>query len=306
MFTQLYLGPDHLLLVRSSRFEERYQRFYFKDMQALILTGLPNRTWLQASLGVLAGSIFLLALTVVPNPAWRGLLGVVGAFPAAIALADYLRGPRCRMLIKTPVSNEFLPPVSRLTVAQFVISRLKPAVEQVQQGVWNSEMTPASGPPVMVPPPLDPAPANRLLPAVFGLVSLDAIIYVAARLTQRNELLLLLLYTVFTEIVLAIAALRRRGADPRWILFSLTGVVAVCAMLDVVGGIGLIGFFAAVASEDRTAGTTNTAKFLTLSYPQAFMWWGFGWRAAIAVCAWASYFLEIKPTKPLGGPESIQ
>lgn len=306
LFTQLFLGPDHLMLVRSSRFEERYQRFYFKDIQALILTGLPNRTWLQASLGVLAGSIFLLALTVVPNPALRGLLGLVGVIPAAIALADYLRGPRCRMIVKTPVSNESLPPVSRLAVARLVISRLKPAVEQVQQGEWISEMTPASGPPALVPPPLTPAPADRLLPAVFGLVSLDAIIYVAARLTQRNEVLILLFYTVFTEIALAITALRRRGADPRWILFSLSGVVAVCATLDIVGGLGLFGLFISVANDDRAAGTSNTAKFLTLAYPQAFMWWGFGWRAAIAIFAWASYLLKIEPPKSLGGPESIQ
>src|SRR6267378_400668 len=112
-FTQLHLGPDHLLLVRCNRFEERYQRFYFKDIQALVVTGLPSRTWLQASLGVLAGTIFLLALTLVPNPVLRGVAAMFGVFPAVIALTDYFRGERCRMILKTAVSNEPLPPVSR-------------------------------------------------------------------------------------------------------------------------------------------------------------------------------------------------
>ena len=312
MFTQLFLGPDHLLLVRSSRFEERYQRFYFKDIQALVVTGLPSRTWLQASMGVLAGIIFLLALTVVPIAGWRALLGMIGVFPAVLALADYLRGERCSMILKTAVSNEPLPPVSRMSVARLVISRLKPAIEQTQQGEWTAEMTPASGMPVMAPRPLQLPPASRLVPAVFGLVSLDAMIYVAARLTRRNEILVLLLYTVLTEIVLAVAALRRRGDDPRWILFSLSGVIAVCAALDIVGGLGLFGFFAWVASEDRTAGTTNTARFLSLPYPQAVMWWGFGWRAVVAAAAWAAYFVRVRsagesPSTSLGGgPSSLQ
>ena len=305
MFTQLFLGPDHLLLVRSSRFEERYQRFFFKDIQALVVTGLPSRTWLQSSMGVLAGAIFLLALTLVPNPALRGLLGMLGVFPAVIALVDYFRGERCNMMLKTAVSNEPLPPVSRMFIAKLVISRLKPAIEQAQQGEWTPGMTPASGPPVMAPRPVNPAPAARLVTALFALVTLDALIYVAARLTRRNEVLILLLYTVFTEIVLAIASLRRRGDDPRWILFSLSGVVAVCAVLDIVFGLGLLGFFAFVATEDRTGGTNNTAKFLQLSYPQAFLWWGFGWRAVVAVVAWAAYFFKVDVAAE-GGQTSFQ
>src|SRR5882724_5200603 len=106
LFTQLFLAPDHLLLVRSSRFEERYQRFYFKDIQALVVTGLPSRTWLQASLSILAAAIFLLALTVIPIAGWRVLVGMIGVIPAVIAFADYIRGERCSMILKTAVSNE--------------------------------------------------------------------------------------------------------------------------------------------------------------------------------------------------------
>src|SRR5262249_28548781 len=113
MFTQLFVGPDHLLLVRSNRFEERYQRFYFKDIQALVVTGLRSRTCLQASLGVLAVTIFLLAATLIPIVGWRIVAGMIGIIPAAIGLVDYFRGERCRMMLKTPVSHEALPPVSR-------------------------------------------------------------------------------------------------------------------------------------------------------------------------------------------------
>ena len=204
-FTQLFLGPDHLLLMHSSRFEERYQRFFYKDIQALVVTALPNRTWMQVSLGVLSAALFLVAATLISIAGWRVVLGMVAVIPALVALVDYFRGQRCRMILKTPVSNETLPAVSRMSTAALVISRLKPAIELVQQGEWTAEMTPASGPPVMAPAVRGAVPANRLILGLFTLVTINAGIFAAARLSKRNEFALLLVYSVFTEIVLGIA-----------------------------------------------------------------------------------------------------
>jgi hypothetical protein len=309
-YTQLFVGPDHLLLVRSNRFEERYQRFFFKDIQALVVTGVPSRTWLQASLGVLAGAITLLALTTIRIAAWRVLAGMVGVIPAVIALIDYFRGERCGMIVKTAASNEPLPPVSRMSTARLVIARLKPAIEQMQRGEWTSEMRPASGPPVMAPRPLKLPPANRLLPALFGLVSVDALIYLIARLTHRDELLFVLINMITAEIVLSIAVIRRRGDDPRWLLFALAGAIAVCAFVDILSGMGLFGFFGYVSSEDQRTGAKNATRFMQLSWTQSVMWWGMGWRAAIATLAWIQFFLSPRPKADpppdsLGGAPSL-
>ena len=300
MFTQLFLAPDHLMLVRSNRFEERYQRFYFKDIQALVVTALPSRSWLQASMAVLAGTIFLLALTVVQNPAWRALLGMFGVLPATIGLVDYFRGQRCRMILKTAVSNEPLPAVSRMPAARLVISRLKPPIEQAQQGEWTPEMAPVTGPPVMAPTPPHVAPANRLLPALFALVSLDAIIYIVAKYSGRNELFYMLAYSVLTEIVIAIAALKRRGGDPRWVLYSLSGVVIACGALDIIGGIATLLYVGWTIGNARTTGGVGGFTALNGFYPQVFFWWAFGWRAAIAAAGWLSYFFKIEPVPATG------
>ena len=302
MFTQLFLAPDHLLLVRSNRFEERYQRFYFKDVQALVVTGLPSRTWLQAAMGVLAGAIFLLALTLVPNPAWRAVLGMLGVFPAVIGLVDYFRGERCRMILKTAVSNEPLPPVSRMPIARSVIARLKPLVEQQQLGEWNPEMVPASGPPVLAPAPMVVAPANRLMLGLLALLSIDALILLGVRLTHRNELLVVLVYSVATEIILAITALRRRGGDPRWVLYSLAGVALACAAVDLVGGAGLLVFYGWSLNDARVHGTIGTTKPMEMFYPNALIWWALGWRAAVAAAGWLSlsFKIEAAPETPEG------
>ena len=307
MFTQLFVAADHLLLVRSNRFEERYQRFYFKDIQALVVTGLPGRAWLQASMGALAAGIFLVALTVVPNPAWRAVLGMLGVFPAVAGLVDFFRGERCRMILKTAVSNEPLPPVSRMPVARSVIARLKPLVEQQQQGEWTLEMLPASGPPVMAPAPLAVAPANRLVLGLFALLSIDALILLAARLTHRDELLWVLAYAMLTEIVMAITALRRRGGDPRWVLYSLSGVAIACAAVDLVGGAALLAFYGWSLNDARVNGTVAAAKPVESFYPQAFLWWSFGWRAVTAAAGWLSLTFQIEAVKPGGdGPSILQ
>ncbi|HEY3741989.1 MAG TPA: hypothetical protein VGL53_19190 [Bryobacteraceae bacterium] len=307
-YSQLFLGPDHLLLVRSNRFEERYQRFYFKDIQALVVTGIPSRTWMQSSLGILAAAMILLALTTIANPAWRILLGMFGVFPAIIAFADFIRGDRCGMIVKTPASNERLSAVSRMSTARTVLAVMKPLVEQAQHGEWMPEMIPVSGPPVMAPPERPVIPATRLLPGLFGLVTLDAAVFLIARLTHRDELLVVVINMIFAEIVLALTALRRRGDDPRWLLYALCGAVVVCGCIDMLSGVGLFGFFGYVTSEDQRSGTTNAPRFMQLSYVQTVMWWGLGWRAVIAAVAWAQLTLAPRPesiTNPLdGGPPS--
>jgi len=39
----LWLGSDHLLLVRSTRFNEDYRRFYLADIEALVVQHRPAR-----------------------------------------------------------------------------------------------------------------------------------------------------------------------------------------------------------------------------------------------------------------------
>jgi hypothetical protein len=64
-FTQLWMAPDHILLVRSSRITERYQRFALSDIQAVVVTATPDRTVFQilAMLAAIAWGAFALLTT---------------------------------------------------------------------------------------------------------------------------------------------------------------------------------------------------------------------------------------------------
>src|SRR5579862_3831897 len=99
-FSQLWLAPDHLLLVTSSRFSETYQRFAFSDIQAIVVTESPDRTVPQIAAAALAILWTLAALTPASIFA-RGFFLATGAIAFAAVLVDLLRGPRCRCHLQT-------------------------------------------------------------------------------------------------------------------------------------------------------------------------------------------------------------
>jgi hypothetical protein len=159
----------------------------------------------------------------------------------------------------------------------------------------------------MAPRPVGVPPADRLVIGLLTLVTIDALICLAASIWHRNELMVLLMYTVFAEIVLAIATLRRRGGDPRWLLYSLSGVILVCAVIDILSGIGLFGFFAYVASDDQANRTQNSARFFQLAYPIYFMRWTVGWRLLVSATGWITFVWSrsTDSSPEMGGPPSL-
>src|SRR5580658_7114351 len=54
--SSVWAGPDHLLLVRGSRFREEYKRFYYRDVQAIAVARGP-RFHLSTRSGLLAALI---------------------------------------------------------------------------------------------------------------------------------------------------------------------------------------------------------------------------------------------------------
>ena len=51
--SSVWLGSDHLLLVKSSRFREEYKRFYFRDVQSIVTAASP-RFHISTRMGLIA------------------------------------------------------------------------------------------------------------------------------------------------------------------------------------------------------------------------------------------------------------
>jgi hypothetical protein len=79
-YTQLWLAPSHILLVKSARFTEQYQRFSLTDIQAIVITNLPDRTALQTAAAV-AAILWMLGYFAVSLVFAKWFFAVTGGFP---------------------------------------------------------------------------------------------------------------------------------------------------------------------------------------------------------------------------------
>jgi hypothetical protein len=153
----LWIGPDHLLSVRSYRLTEHYRRFYFRDIQALSMQVVktPGMAWIDWC--VAAAVLFLLFLFfATTSPFWITL-----TILAAIVYA-WIRARRatCTTWIQTAIGTERLPSLRRVRPATKALALIEARVLEAQSdlavaaAVPDSPQTVASEP---LPPPVSPA-----------------------------------------------------------------------------------------------------------------------------------------------------
>jgi hypothetical protein len=149
--SSVWLGDDHLLLVKSARFREEYKRYHLSDVQAIAVAQAPR--FHISTRAATIGCVWLVAMaaasarnaTVVSTPAgtstdygYSPLLGIVGLLLLiAWLVISGLYSCRCR--IYTAVSADELPSVYRTWTARRFLAKVGPKIEQVQgtiDGAW--------------------------------------------------------------------------------------------------------------------------------------------------------------------------
>jgi len=129
----LWLSVDHVLSVRRNPFSESYRRYYFADIQAIVLTELPN---LVAPYGYVAALLLIVttaALFYTRHPAW-------GIFSALVSLGTLLwswRSADCSCYVQTSVSSEMLPSLRQKVNAAKTLALLKTEIEKTQGAVGS-------------------------------------------------------------------------------------------------------------------------------------------------------------------------
>jgi hypothetical protein len=133
----LWMGADHLLLVKSLRFREEYKRFHLRDVQAIVVARAPRFHISTRSVGIAAlwwfVSVFMLRLFGFTVPFWIGAAVLVSAW--MIVSAAY----SCRCCILTAVSRDDLPSIYRTWTARRFLRKVEPRIAEVQgslQGDW--------------------------------------------------------------------------------------------------------------------------------------------------------------------------
>ncbi len=146
--SSLWLGRDHLLCLDSTGYTEEYKRFYFRDIQAVVLRRTSRQRILNIIFG--GGALFFTFLTLAvagPPGTWDSneLPGAIvllsgAAFFGALALVNTLKGPGCTCDLRTAVQTERLPSLNRLGRARWVLNRLRPLIEEAQGRLAPEEL----------------------------------------------------------------------------------------------------------------------------------------------------------------------
>lgn len=132
---RLYLGSDHLLYVCNERFSESYKRFYFRDIQALVLSQTARRNTFNIILLCLtAGTLFLswaVGATAGAAAGWwmAGLFLLIFGTPFVLNNA---LGPTCTCYVKTAVDNYEVTSLKRVRTAYRVFDDVNPLIIAAQ------------------------------------------------------------------------------------------------------------------------------------------------------------------------------
>jgi hypothetical protein len=248
----LWLGSDHLLQVRLYGFTETYERFYFRDIQAVIVR--LTHAWISWNfafgiLTLLAAALASTAASAAGRIAW----GSIAAAFLASFLAGLLRGPSCVAHLRTPLRQVELKSLRRARLARRVLARLRPLVEAAQ-GALDAESARArlhAGPPPVPAAPAAAAPAapgarpvrrdNGRAHEVLWLLLVADTALTAFQMSPGSDLLdagaLLLLAAQFGFAVAAVARQKDSDLDPGLRRFAWSVLGYLCAV--TVAGFGL-------------------------------------------------------------------
>lgn len=295
-FTQLWLAPDHILLLTSSRIAEEYKRFAFSDIQSIVVTELPSRVIAQVMM-ILAALAWMSLWFAVDSRFAKWALEITGVLALLVPIADIARGPRCRCYLHTRVSKERLVPVSRMKTAGSFLAAIRPLIEAVQGALPREAIAaieiPYSAPDEPPPPEIVSSP-GYLPEILFGTFLLNAVlIWASVKYPKLQDLSGVLINTLVAEALLIVAALvRRKGRDAR----VVTYVVIVLAVIGFGFDISTIartifGWYMTLIEKAKNGDKSLTVLTIFPNYGKGAII-ASAWRAIAGVVGLAAAFYE--------------
>jgi hypothetical protein len=131
----VWLGADHLLLVRSTRFREEYKRYQLRDIQAIVVAK-ASRFHISTRSAAIAALWMIAYVTTRGAESVTGIpfATIFGILAAALLLAWLVISAAfsCRCRIYTAVSGDELPSLYRTWTAHQFLSQVEPLIQQAQ------------------------------------------------------------------------------------------------------------------------------------------------------------------------------
>ena len=129
--SRIWLGTDHILHVMTRGYVENYRRFFFNDIQGIVVQRTQmGKVW-TAVWSVPLVFFALLAIFIDETPG--RIAFAIFAAPFALGLIVNLAlGSTCACYIRTAVQTERIPAVSRIRSAEKFIAQIEPHIVGLQ------------------------------------------------------------------------------------------------------------------------------------------------------------------------------
>ena len=155
-YLQLWKGPDHLLLVKETGCVEEYKRFYFRDIQAIVM--VRTFSFVVWALVLLLISLGFAGWAVNQHAAVRVVaLGFLTLSGIGL-LVHLIRGSTCVCWLQTGINKEKLIMFSRARQAHKFWVKIEPDIFAAQGSFSFEDMEAAARPTrpsvTVVPPPV--------------------------------------------------------------------------------------------------------------------------------------------------------
>jgi hypothetical protein len=329
-FSQVWLGEDHLLAVHSVRFVERYQRFFFADIQAIIIGDGPDRRGWQAA-ATLISILWMCFATITASSFARGFFIGTGLIGVAFVIRDVIRGPRRRCIVQTAVSRALLTAVNRRKTERKFLDTVAPLIAAAQTDIpiadrtapsslvtthadasdsgfsftqasgaarWPTSPLSLTGEPysptesAAQPPPLLAA-RSYLAEILFGILILDSALMwwsLGQYSMGLSRSVGYLLLIYFAELSLSAATLIHRTSRPSGIALALVGLTIPFTLVDAFTVSGAAGWFALMNSV-RLGSNRATLNSIWLS-PQGTLLFAVSWRVVLGLGGEAAVWLD--------------
>jgi hypothetical protein len=128
----LWLGEEFLVQVKLAFCRESYNRFYYNDIQALLLRRTSRGMIYSIVLGVIVALVSLIALSGINDVGGWIAFGLFEGFWVILLLVNVLRGATCRCQLQTSLGVHPLPSLNRMRPAQRALRMIAERVEQAQ------------------------------------------------------------------------------------------------------------------------------------------------------------------------------
>ena len=140
--SSLWLGKDHVLSIEATNFTERYRRFYFRDIQAILIRRTKRRmTWNWILLVLLIPALFVANAARTAGGGPQILAAMFLLIVVVPLIFNNVLGPTCAVYFRTAVQIEEVPSLSRIRRSRKTIERLRPLITAVQETMGPGEMS---------------------------------------------------------------------------------------------------------------------------------------------------------------------